>query len=362
MWFLKIILFPFACLYGLIMKIRDKLFDFRILRAKSFDLPVISVGNLCFGGTGKTPHVEYLARLLGEKYHVAILSRGYGRKTRGHLIASVNNSDTDLGDESLQYFRKFNNVTVAVNERRKQGIIELLKDRPGTEIILLDDAFQHRWVKPGLSILLTDYHHLFVEDYPLPTGTLREFRSGAKRADMIVVTKTPKIFSPILRRQISRNINPRPDQKIFYSYITYDTPQHLSYTGITNPFPKKMNYILMVAGIANSYPLQEHLRDLCNDLTVIEFPDHHKYTARDLQKITDAYHSMISKDKAIITTEKDAMRLDKPEFASYLENIPFYYIPITIQFHDCDDVRFDKLILAYVEKNAGIRPMDQDAR
>ena len=349
MWLVKIILYPFACLYGGLTHLRNKFFDWHLLCSKRFDLPVISVGNLSAGGSGKTPHVEYLVRLL-DAYHIAIVSRGYRRKTKGYLKARPGHKLDELGDESLQYLNKFPGVTIAVDERRRRGIEKALRDDPEIQVILLDDAFQHRYVKPGLSILLTDYHHLYTKDYLMPTGTLREWRSGAKRADIIVVTKTPKIFSPLIRRELIEAISARKYQKLFFSYVAYDTPVPLKITGITTPAAAKPAYIVMVAGVANSYPMQEYLRDFCGELTVIDFDDHHEYEDQDLDKIFKSFDSIISKDKVIFTTEKDAMRFEKEEFSSRLAGKPIYYLPIRVKFHPSEEIKFDDVILNYVAK------------
>jgi tetraacyldisaccharide 4'-kinase len=251
----------------------------------------------------------------------------------------------------MQYLRKFPDITVAVDEKRNRGISQIMSLMPDTQVILLDDAFQHRYVKPGRSILLTDYHHLYTSDYLLPTGMLREKASGSRRADFIVITKTPKIFSPITRRQIVKTLRPKPYQRLFYSYVSYDAPVPFRHSVSSAPAADKYNYIVMFAGVANSYPLQEYLRTLCNELIVIDFTDHHNYTAQDLEKITREYEAIISKDKVIFTTEKDATRLDTEEFAGTLAKFPVYYIPIRINFHNCDEGRFDKLIQEYVQKS-----------
>lgn len=353
MGLIKIILFPFACLYGLATSLRNLLFDWHILPSKSYEIPVIAIGNLIVGGTGKTPHTEHLVSLLRNNYRVAILSRGYRRKTRGFIMASPESSPRDIGDEPRQYVNKFQDVTVAVDENRNHGIRHILSSKPDTQVILLDDAFQHRYVRPGKSILLTDYHHLYVNDYLLPTGKLRESSRGARRADYIIVTKTPKIFSPITRRQIVNELKPRPGQMVFYTYLTYDKPVAIRRSMANGPASEKYNYILMFSGVANSYPLQEYLRGLCNELIVIDFNDHHNYTASDFEKLLKEYQSIISKDKVIFTTEKDAARIDAEEFSGYLENLPVYYIPVRVRFHDCDEVKFDKLILDYVQQSIG---------
>jgi tetraacyldisaccharide 4'-kinase len=355
MIFVKILLFPIACLYGLIIGLRNKLFDWGILSSKSYSIPVISVGNLSAGGTGKTPHSEYLVGLLKNKYNVAILSRGYRRKTKGFILVTAEHTQIDIGDEPTQYKKKFPDVVLAVDENRNRGISRILAEKPGTEVILLDDAFQHRYVKPGKSIILTDYHQLYRNDYMLPTGMLRERASGARRADLIIITKTPKVLSPITRRELVKSIKPLPHQRLFYSYVAYDEPVPLNLCQNQKPAAAKYSYIIMVAGVANSYPFQEYLRGLCNELIVIDFNDHHQYTVKDWEKISREYQSIISKDKAIFTTEKDATRLDMEEFSAFLEVLPVYYVPIRIKFHDCDEVRFDKLILDYVQKSIGSR-------
>jgi tetraacyldisaccharide 4'-kinase len=355
MVFVKIILFPVACLYGLIIGLRNKLFDWKILPSRSFDIPVIAVGNLSAGGTGKTPHTEYLAELLKANYKTAILSRGYRRKTKGFILVTPEHTQIDIGDEPMQYLKKFPGVVLAVDEKRKSGISKILAEKPETQVILLDDAFQHRYVKPGKSILLTDYRHLYVDDYLLPTGMLRERAKGARRADLIVVTKTPKVFSPITRRSLIKELNPKKHQRLFFSYVSYEAPVPLKLCINQKPAADKYNYIIMVAGVANSYPLQEYLRGICNELIVIDFLDHHQYTTADLDKINREYQAIISKDKVIFTTEKDATRLDNEIFSTYLDVLPVYYVPIRIKFHDCDEIRFDKLILDYVQKSIGSR-------
>jgi tetraacyldisaccharide 4'-kinase len=348
---IKILLYPIALLYGFIMLIRNKLFDWNIIKSQQFDVPVIAVGNLSYGGTGKTPLIEHLVRLLKDDHCIGVISRGYGRKTKGFILANEGHSANDIGDEPLQYLRKFPDVTVALDEKRVHGIRELLKLKEKTEIILLDDAFQHRYVDPGINILLTDFHNLYVNDYPMPTGTLREFRAGASRADIIVITKTPRVFSPILRREIYKRISPRSGQKVFYSFIEYMEPVALKSTPKDIALRIKHNYVILFSGIANSYPLQEHLVNSCNELIVKNFPDHHKYTQKDIHSVINTYNSILSKDKVIFTTEKDAMRLEQEGLYELLEDLPVYYIPIRIQFHQCDELRFDKLIRSYVNKN-----------
>ncbi|MFZ4521002.1 MAG: tetraacyldisaccharide 4'-kinase [Bacteroidales bacterium] len=347
---LQVILFPFSLCYGLVMHARNLLFDLHILPSRTYDRPVISVGNLTVGGTGKTPHIEYLIRLLSSSFQIATLSRGYGRKSSGFIVASEQSGVTDIGDEPLQFYKKFASVKVAVDEKRRRGINLLLEHFPSLGVILLDDAFQHRYVKPGLSILLTDYHLPYSDDLVLPSGTLREFRTGASRADIIIVTKTPKIFSPITRRRIIEDLKPSAHQRIFFSYITYSEPI-LVFSNQELTFPSRATNILLFTGIANDYPLREHLERMCSELVVMKFADHHAYTVRDIEEISKKFQDLPTQKKVIVTTEKDMMRLKTPELSSYLKNLPLFCVPMAIDFHGTDRENFDNEIERYVKKN-----------
>jgi tetraacyldisaccharide 4'-kinase len=350
MRFLQILLLPFSWCYGMVMLMRNLLFEMGILPSEKFDLPVISVGNLSFGGTGKTPHIEYLIRLIGDRMLIATLSRGYGRESNGFILASRRSNVKYIGDEPLLFVKKFQNIKVAVDEKRVRGIQKLMEKFPDLGLILLDDAFQHRWVKPGISILLTDYHHLFTEDHVVPSGRLREFRSGAKRADIIIVTKTPKVFSPITRRRIQEDLKPRPSQQLFFSFITYGSPVPVNEDQDLSVL-NKLSFILLFTGIADDYPLQEEVRRKCSELSILKFPDHHNYELKDLENIRSRFEDLPSRKKIILTTEKDMMRLKIPEFSTYLKNLPLFYLPIEINFHEKDKQIFDKLITDYVGQN-----------
>jgi len=333
------------------MLIRNKLYNWNILVSEKFNIPVISVGNLTVGGTGKTPMVEYLLRLLiKEGFMAATLSRGYKRKTRGFILARNGSTYSEIGDEPLQYKNKFADVEVAVDENRRRGIHRLVEEIAGLDAVVLDDAFQHRSVKPGLSILLTDYHNLYRNDFVIPTGNLREPRSGARRADIIVVTKTPSIFSPLIKRRLIETLKPRAYQKLFFSYISYKDP--VIVPGIkAEPAKKEYNTILLFSGIANSYPLQEHLKTKCFELIVLDFPDHHKYNSKDIEKVVSTFNEVFSVNKCIITTEKDSMRLIKTELINLLIYYPVYYIPIEMKFHKSDNGDIGTQIMDYVKKN-----------
>lgn len=352
MGWISVILIPLAVVYQLILNIRHKLYDFGLLRSRSFDHPVICVGNISFGGTGKTPHVEYLTRLLSSKYKIAILSRGYKRKTKGFVMGQASSRVKDIGDEPLQYVKKFEDVYVAVDENRPDGVTKLLSVNPKPDVVLLDDAFQHRKIDAGLKIMLTDYHNLFPNDYLFPAGNLRDTSMSAKRADIIVVTKTPKVFSPFTRRRLTDIIQPDVSQKLYFSYLQYGN--FIPITGSKKvTVPKYINHILMFCGIANPYPLQEHLYTMCNNLEIMTFGDHHSYTKKDIFSILKRYEDIFGKNKILVTTEKDAMRLIDSPYFSQFENLPLFYVPITVKFHEEKGRSFDNQVLAYVRKAQG---------
>ncbi|PKP29988.1 MAG: tetraacyldisaccharide 4'-kinase [Bacteroidetes bacterium HGW-Bacteroidetes-17] len=349
---IRIILFPVACLYGFFMTFRNKLFDWGILPSESFNIPIISVGNLSYGGTGKTPHIEYLIRLLQNNFKIATLSRGYGRKSSGFVLANKKSTYFDIGDESLQYKQKFDKIEVCVDAYRRRGIKILKNLFPKLGCILLDDAYQHRFIKPGLSILLTDYHKLFVNDYPIPTGTLRECRSGFKRADIIIVTKTFSVFSPITKRRITELIKPLRHQKLYFSYVK--NGDFVPIPGVKQITERaRYNTILLFAGIANLYPLQEYLKTFCSELITMNFPDHHRYTSKDIEKIKHTYAEIFSRNKIIITTEKDAMRIIKTDLIKQISELPVYYTPIEIKFHAGGETEINNQILEYVKTHPG---------
>jgi len=342
-----------------VTSLRNLLFNLHIFSSTQFPIPSISIGNLSIGGTGKTPHVEYLIRMLQPGFRLSTLSRGYGRSTKGFRLAGEKDGTPEIGDEPLQYFKKFPGVIVAVDESRRDGIKQLQNLDPAPDVILLDDAFQHRWVKPGLSLLLTDYQKLYTDDYLLPAGSLREPVSGAKRADVIIVTKTPKVLSPIISREIIAKLKPAANQSILFSYIQYcDWVPFGGGSSLSAP-SKRVNTILLVAGIANAYPLQEHLRQNCEELVTKSFPDHHRYSDKDMNEIQTSFENIVSRNKIIITTEKDAMRLLNHQYEKWLSLLPWYYIPIEIEFHGENKEHINKLILHYVTKSTGNSSLHQ---
>ena len=332
----------------MVVQFRHLLFGLGILPSKTYDIPIISVGNLSLGGSGKTPHTEYLIRLLANDFKLAVLSRGYKRKTKGFVVANANSEYSDIGDEPMQYFRKFSDkILLAVDENRCHGVETLLQDDPGLQLILLDDAMQHRYIKPGLSILLTDYRNLYADDMMFPSGSLRDVKSAAKRADIIIVTKTEKILSPLVRREIKRKLNPRFYQRLYFSYLKYKNLISF-FTGEEVKLKKRYPVIIMFSGVANSYPMKDHLRNYCRELISLDFPDHHRYHRKDLELILQTYSNQFTKNKIIVTTEKDAMRLLNSPYLRLLKDLPMYYLPIEVKLHGKDEAKFNKQILEYV--------------
>ncbi len=315
-------------------------------------MPVIGVGNLSLGGSGKTPQIEYLINLLLPNYKLATLSRGYGRKTKVFLLANQYSTYEDVGDEPLQYTHKYGNkVTVAVDNRRVHGINSLMMNDKNLEVILLDDAFQHRYVKPGLSLLLTDYRNLYANDFLFPVGTLRDVRSSAKRADIIIVTKTDKVMSPIVRRHIRKKLDIKGHQSLYFSYLVHGKCQAFPGLDLPKVEQQQIHSIVMFSGIANAYPMKEHLRKKCSDLIVLDFPDHHVYREKDVELIKKTFDDLFTNKKILVTTEKDTMRLMNSPYFCILKNLPLYYLPIEVKFHGLDETNFTNQIKKYVREN-----------
>lgn len=334
---LRKILFPFAVLYGFITSIRNFLFDKGILKSTSFDIPVIAVGNLSVGGTGKTPQIEYLIRLLSDKYKVATLSRGYKRKSEGFVLADATSNAETLGDEPFQFYQKFPNIQVAVDANRTNGITQLLSQKEKPEIILLDDAYQHRKVKAGFYILLTSYGDLYADDFMLPTGNLRETRSGANRANIIVVTKCPKDLSNQNQEEIRLKLNVKSSQQIYFAFIDYDDAVYNKEKKIAVNEIKSEAKVLL-AGIAKPKPFFDYLKNENDEC--LTYPDHHHFSDSDLDEIQNKANS-----KKIITTEKDYVRLRDSKLVSQL-----YYLPIKSTFIN-QQQNFDNTVLEYIKSH-----------
>lgn len=342
-------LMPLAWIYGLLVWLRNLLYDYSILRSRKYNLPVICVGNVAAGGTGKTPHTEYLIRLLGAGKGIATLSRGYGRLSRGFVLAGIEHTSHDIGDEPRQFRQKFSNISVAVDENRRRGIMQLMELNRELEIVLLDDAFQHRAVQAGFSIVVTDYHRLYSGDVLLPAGYLRESRRGVERADVIIVSKCPAVLSPIERRMLTDDLKPQPHQHLFFTYLHYSSPVCLN-LAFRDAFEKPTSALLFT-GIANPYPLEDFLKRKLVYLETLHFPDHYEFKEKDIRRIREIFASIVGKNKVIYTTEKDIMRLDKPGLRELIDDLPVFYVPVEVVFHGDDKEEFDKLILDYVREN-----------
>jgi len=331
----RILLLPFALLYWMGIAIRNWFYQKKIFRSTSFGLPVICVGNLSVGGTGKSPMVEYLVEKLKDDFKIATLSRGYKRKTKGYALADDNSTALEIGDEPMQFHLKFPDLPVAVGEKRIEAIPQLLHDKPGTQAIILDDAFQHRAIHAGLNILLTEYNNLFVHDFYLPTGDLRDLKSSYKRAEIIVVTKCIYNLTEEEKKKITREIDPLPKQKIFFTIIDYGEPYHIKEKRTTSLSDQKE--VLLVTGIANPGPLKRLLEEQSKTYNLVQYPDHHIFTVDDLNDIKKRFETMQGSNKMILTTEKDAVRLSK--FQKVITELPLFG----------EGEEFDQLIINFIK-------------
>jgi tetraacyldisaccharide 4'-kinase len=305
------------------------------------------------GGSGKTPHIEYLIRLLEENHLIAsVLSRGYGRKTKGFRFVDSLSSSKEVGDEPLLLYKKYTSIPlpVAVCKDRVEGLNKIYEKLPETNVVLLDDAYQHLLLKPGISILLTDYYHSYMQDYIFPAGNLREGKSAAKDADIIIVTKSPRVIPTIEEQIILNKINPLPHQKVYFSYIEF---------GKTLPLTQKAKEIsfedirsaVAVCGIANPYPFLDYLKNSFTEKQQLVFSDHHQFTGKDIQKIYNCWDRSMQKNCAVLTTEKDAIRLLDGKLKKEVEMLPIFYVPIKVKFHRKYQEGFEEQILKYVSKN-----------
>lgn len=346
-------LLPLSWLYGLGVMVRNTLFEWGVLKSRRFDIPIISVGNLTVGGTGKTPHVEYLIRLLQERMRVAVLSRGYKRKTKGYVLATSDSSQKDIGDEPLQMKRKFSNIHVAVDANRCEGITRLVNDEQtkDTKVILLDDAFQHRYVKPGLSILLVDYNRLITRDVLLPAGRLREHAFGKKRAQIIIVTKCPQKLTPLDFRNIQKELNPRPYQTLFFTTFRYGNLRSV-YGDDERSIETIEGYnVLLLTGIASPQQMAKDLEPYNLSLVTLPYPDHHHFTPQDEETIERLFRN-IPEPRLIITTEKDATRMSCFQKLSEEVKHSIYQLPITVEFLQNQGQSFNEIIYNYVRENS----------
>lgn len=344
------LLFPFSYVYGSIMAARNLLFKFQILKSHSFNIPVISVGNISVGGTGKTPHIEFLIEMFCKDKKVAVLSRGYKRKTKGFRIVNEQDTGLEAGDEPVQIKQKFLSILVAVDEKRVHGIEQLLQLEDPPEIVLLDDAFQHRWVKPGLQILLDNFNDQIHDDMVLPAGNLREFPGGKKRADVVIVSKCDGIteFETKMVREQYKQTHPKA---LFFSQFRYSNPKPVFDGCLDNIEESKLNLanVLVVTGIANSEPFEEFVRSKCTSLETLRFSDHHEFTESDISKIIDRFASITSEKKYLITTEKDAVRLREHKQLEEVLTNSCFYIPIKVNILFKQEEELKKILLNYVQ-------------
>ena len=379
--FFRFLLFPFSGLYGIAVWIRNMLFNAELLPSKSYDMPVISVGNITVGGTGKTPHTEYLIRALSKEYQVAVLSRGYKRKSKGYVLADSTSGLADLGDEPLQMKRKFPNLIVAVDENRRRGIEELMspKMQPFIDVILLDDAYQHRYVNPSISILLIDYNRLIREDYLLPVGNLREPAGQMKRAQIVIVSKCPTDLTPMDVRILGTKIDVLPYQSLYFTTMNYGPIEKLTPTAempvavesndafieteaIATELPiigKLQSFeqikeqripVLLLTGIATPMSMESHVRLFAPEVKAMNFPDHHEFNKRDARKISQEYEKIKVAGGIILTTEKDATRIRNNPFMQTLAP-NMYYPTLEIHFLDGQGRTFEQKITDYVRIN-----------
>ncbi|MGC9150915.1 MAG: tetraacyldisaccharide 4'-kinase [Microbacter sp.] len=351
---LKLFLYPLSWMYGFGVFVRNFLFDFHLLPEESFPIPIISIGNMSVGGTGKTPHTEYIANLLSPHYRVAVLSRGYKRKSKGFLLADEKNaSAVSLGDEPYQMFRKLPHCTIAVDANRRRGIRKLLELKPDLQVILLDDAFQHRYVKPKASILLTNYSNLFTEDSLLPYGNLREPANNKYRADIIVVTKCPQTMQPVDYKLTLKKLDPLPFQTIYFTFYRYSFPYALfeeraTASLLTDEMMAKKK-ILIVSGIANPTPLARYVASISSTTKSMFFSDHYRFKGDDYARMASEFAAMQG-EKCVLVTEKDAARMKDDPLVPEALKPHLFVLPVRVEFIK-NQYQFNHQILSYVSKN-----------
>jgi tetraacyldisaccharide 4'-kinase len=342
--YLRLLLLPLSFIYGIVIILRNKFYDWGFFKSTRFEIPVICVGNLVVGGSGKSPVTEYLVNLLGE-YKIAILSRGYGRDTKGFLYADETSTARSIGDEPLQFYHKFRGITVAVCEDRVYGIDRLKGDH---DLIILDDAYQHRAVDPGFSILLFEFQKLQRIQFVLPAGNMREPFWGYKRADVLMVTKSPKELTLLQEARCASRFDQTAGERLFFSSIQYSDLVALFTGGLLKLNALSNKTVFLLTGIANPKPLLEELGKYTQNIIHHDYPDHHAFSLQNLSKLVEAYQSHPDKEKIVVTTEKDAQRLFDVTFKELLLNLPVFYLPISIAVAADRKKNFDQKILKYV--------------
>ena len=344
-------LLPFLPFYAFAVYIRNLLFDLKILRSTAFNFPVISIGNITVGGTGKTPHVEFICRLLKNEFKIAVLSRGYKRKTRGFFMVTDKSRVNDVGDEPLQIRQKFNDVLVAVHDNRVAGIRTLIHNTKKPDIILLDDAFQHRYVKAGLSILLIDYTNPVFTDVLLPAGNLREPGSGMVRADIIIITKCPPDLTLPAQENFISQLNRRPKQQVFFSRYQYGgltgVFHGINDPAVSLPWSKLQNErvsVMLLTGISNPTPMKLFIGQYVRIAEEIHYPDHHYFNEKDFRYVQSKFEDLKTKERYIIITEKDAVRIREAGIKDENFRKAFYYLPIEVKFLSGGEVPFKMML------------------
>ena len=343
----QILLAPFSILYGIGVSLRDFFYRQGLLKAVAFDVPVISVGNLSIGGAGKTPHIEYLIRLLQPYLNVATLSRGYKRNTKGFLVVQPQHNAKIVGDEPLQFKRKFRDLLVTVAENRTFAVPKIMMEKSDTQAILLDDAFQHRSIKPGLNILLTEYNSPFTEDYLLPSGRLREWRKAYERADVVIVSKCPPQITEEERAFYKKEINPLPHQRMYFSYYNYAQPYYILDGRYRAVLDKDVD-VLLICAIAKTDYLLEYLEPQVNSVKVLEYEDHNYFSKFDVSHLETNFKSINSKKKLILTTEKDATRLELHHPFLRSQQLPVFALPVQVAFHFDEGEKFDEDVKSFL--------------
>ena len=342
---MRYLLFPFSFIYGSITAMRNLLFDYGIFKSQSYTIPIICIGNLSVGGTGKTPHTQYLLDLLKNNYKVAVLSRGYGRKNSNLQFVEITSNAFEVGDEPLQLKQNNPECLVVVEKNRNKGVKQILKDFPETEVILLDDGYQHRWIKAGFNILITPFSSPYYKDYLMPVGKLRESKKGVSRANAVIFSKTPENTNPTLKKGMLERLHLFAHQEAYFSGIEYH-----KFKCINNNTELEENNpysITLVSGIANTNPLIKYLEEKGHSINHLKYSDHHNYSSNDIDTILAEYNADKSIKKLILTTEKDATKLK--QFLPHFKDVNFYYIPIEIKIEQSE--KFKNQILDYVEKN-----------
>lgn len=342
----RLFLYPIALVYGGFVILRNYLYDKKVIGSIAFNIPIIGVGNISVGGTGKSPMVDYIAALLKQHFNIATLSRGYRRRTSGYVLANQLSSSIEIGDEPMQFHLAHPEISVAVGEKRIEAVPQLLYDRPDTKVIILDDAFQHREIVAGLDIVLTEFANLYSRDFFLPTGDLRDQKESAHRAHIIVVTKCPADLTHEAAMAIKQELNVKPHQYVFFTTIEYGTPYHII-TKEKKSF-SRAEELLLICGIANPLPLTQYIHESTKTYDALFYRDHHIYTIDDINDMEERFNLIQSNEKMYLTTDKDAVRLIK--FKDRIKDLPFFVLPISLSFLFNQQPLFDQLMLEYPQK------------